>query len=205
MTHGWGAFVAPVGWRGRGLSHQGYGLRSSGKTVNLTMNAADPLVQYVVVRRDLLQAPYRWPVGALITQGVHAAVSAVWKFRDVSDDVMAYCAGGGAGGQSSAARTVARAAGAGAHCVGHGAGQKIAYTGLLQTVSPLSMKTHNIAPLYMPHMVIPCGAARHATGWRDDRWRPSGQRAALRAAGSVVKRPPQTRSARAGTPPPSPG
>ncbi|KAK4535466.1 hypothetical protein CDCA_CDCA05G1491 [Cyanidium caldarium] len=58
------------------------------------MNAADPLVQYVVVRRDLLQAPYRWPVGALIAQGVHAAVSAVWKFRDVSDDVMAYCGEG---------------------------------------------------------------------------------------------------------------
>lgn len=47
----------------------------------------DTLVQYVVVRRDLLE---QWPTGSVIAQGVHASVSAVWTFRE--DDVTKeYC------------------------------------------------------------------------------------------------------------------
>jgi peptidyl-tRNA hydrolase len=53
--------------------------------------STDPLVQYVVVRRDLLQAPFNWPTGAVIAQGVHAAVAAVWRFREQSPHVQLYC------------------------------------------------------------------------------------------------------------------
>ena len=39
-------------------------------------SADDPLVQYVVLRRDL-QETEGWPLGALVAQGSHAAVAAV--------------------------------------------------------------------------------------------------------------------------------
>ncbi|XP_006845771.2 putative peptidyl-tRNA hydrolase PTRHD1 [Amborella trichopoda] len=39
----------------------------------------DPLVQYVVLRRDLIDS---WPLGSVVTQGCHASVSAIWCFRD---------------------------------------------------------------------------------------------------------------------------
>lgn len=39
----------------------------------------DPLVQYVVLRRDLIDA---WPLGSVVTQGCHAAVAAVWAHKD---------------------------------------------------------------------------------------------------------------------------
>ncbi|XP_031373424.1 putative peptidyl-tRNA hydrolase PTRHD1 [Punica granatum] len=39
----------------------------------------DVIVQYVVLRRDLIGT---WPLGSLVTQGCHASVSAVWEHRD---------------------------------------------------------------------------------------------------------------------------
>lgn len=36
----------------------------------------DPLIQYLVLRRDL-QEKDRWPLGALVAQGAHAAVGAI--------------------------------------------------------------------------------------------------------------------------------
>ncbi len=42
-------------------------------------------MQYVVVRKDL-----KWPTGALVAQGAHACVAAVWASRDAPDTV-AYC------------------------------------------------------------------------------------------------------------------
>lgn len=48
------------------------------------------LVQYVVVRSDLCRAPHHWPTGALIAQGVHASVAAVWRHRR-DEAVVAYC------------------------------------------------------------------------------------------------------------------
>ncbi|KAJ1272643.1 hypothetical protein BS78_06G219200 [Paspalum vaginatum] len=50
--------------------------------------AADVLVQYVVLRRDLADA---WPLGSVVAQGCHAAVAAVWAHRD-HPDTAAYCA-----------------------------------------------------------------------------------------------------------------
>ncbi|TKY74633.1 putative peptidyl-tRNA hydrolase PTRHD1 [Spatholobus suberectus] len=40
---------------------------------------ADVVVQYVVLRRDLIDT---WPLGSVVTQGCHASVSAVWSNRD---------------------------------------------------------------------------------------------------------------------------
>ncbi|KAI4316213.1 hypothetical protein L6164_024212 [Bauhinia variegata] len=40
---------------------------------------ADVLVQYVVLRRDLIDT---WPLGSVVTQGCHASVSAIWSNKD---------------------------------------------------------------------------------------------------------------------------
>ncbi|KAJ8628920.1 hypothetical protein MRB53_022243 [Persea americana] len=39
----------------------------------------DALVQYVVLRRDLIDT---WPLGSVVTQGCHASVAAFWSNRD---------------------------------------------------------------------------------------------------------------------------
>ena len=39
----------------------------------------DVVVQYVVLRRDLIDS---WPLGSVVTQGCHASVAAIWSFRD---------------------------------------------------------------------------------------------------------------------------
>lgn len=48
-------------------------------------SAGDPLVQYVVVRRDL-----GWPAGSVMAQAVHASVAAVWRSRDEAG-TLRYC------------------------------------------------------------------------------------------------------------------
>lgn len=40
---------------------------------------ADVMVQYVVLRRDLIDT---WPLGSVVTQGCHASVSAVWSNKE---------------------------------------------------------------------------------------------------------------------------
>lgn len=47
--------------------------------------AAAPLVQYVVVRRDL-----GWPAGPVMAQAVHACVAATWAAR-TADETRRYC------------------------------------------------------------------------------------------------------------------
>lgn len=39
----------------------------------------DTVVQYVVLRRDLIDS---WPLGSVVTQGCHAAVAAIWSHKD---------------------------------------------------------------------------------------------------------------------------
>ncbi|MCD7448243.1 hypothetical protein HAX54_040004 [Datura stramonium] len=39
----------------------------------------DTVVQYVVLRRDLIDT---WPLGSVVTQGCHAAVAAIWSHKD---------------------------------------------------------------------------------------------------------------------------
>ncbi|CAN8067509.1 unnamed protein product [Agarophyton chilense] len=58
---------------------------------------SDPLVQYVVVRRDLLD---EWPVGSVIAQGVHASVAAIWKSRNALHTAQ-YCSPQGAADEQS--------------------------------------------------------------------------------------------------------
>lgn len=49
--------------------------------------SSDVVVQYVVLRRDLIDS---WPLGSVVTQGCHASVSAVWSHREDPDTVQ-YC------------------------------------------------------------------------------------------------------------------
>ncbi|KAL9260609.1 putative peptidyl-tRNA hydrolase PTRHD1 [Drosera capensis] len=50
----------------------------------------DVLVQYVVLRRDLIE---EWPMGSVVTQGCHAAVAAVWMSRE-DEETRQYCGDG---------------------------------------------------------------------------------------------------------------
>lgn len=47
----------------------------------------DVLVQYVVLRRDLIDT---WPLGSVVTQGCHASVSAIWSHKD-DPHTLRYC------------------------------------------------------------------------------------------------------------------
>ncbi|KAI9191389.1 hypothetical protein LWI28_011238 [Acer negundo] len=48
-------------------------------TVSSQNDNEDVLVQYVVLRRDLIDT---WPLGSVVTQGCHASVSAIWSHKD---------------------------------------------------------------------------------------------------------------------------
>lgn len=47
-------------------------------------SGAEPqiLVQYLVLRKDLSQAPFSWPTGALVAQACHAATAALHLHRE---------------------------------------------------------------------------------------------------------------------------
>ncbi|KAL9265913.1 hypothetical protein AKJ16_DCAP21928 [Drosera capensis] len=47
----------------------------------------DVLVQYVVLRRDLIE---EWPMGSVVTQGCHAAAAAAWMSKEV-EETREYC------------------------------------------------------------------------------------------------------------------
>lgn len=61
---------------------------ASSAGVEAGKEAEDVVVQYVVLRRDLVEA---WPLGSVVAQGCHAAVAALWVHRD-HPDTAAYCA-----------------------------------------------------------------------------------------------------------------
>ena len=50
----------------------------------------DGLVQFVVVRRDLLKT-MEWPVGSVMSQACHACLAVTWENKD-DPDVIAYLA-----------------------------------------------------------------------------------------------------------------
>ncbi|KAL5977893.1 hypothetical protein ACLOJK_036916 [Asimina triloba] len=54
------------------------------------LNPDDVLVQYVVLRRDLIDS---WPLGSVVTQGCHASVAAVWLSRN-DPHTVDYCSDG---------------------------------------------------------------------------------------------------------------
>ncbi|KAL8536789.1 hypothetical protein ACS0TY_012093 [Phlomoides rotata] len=47
----------------------------------------DTVVQYVVLRRDLIDT---WPLGSVVTQGCHASVAAIWAHKD-DPHTLSYC------------------------------------------------------------------------------------------------------------------
>ncbi|KZV31700.1 hypothetical protein F511_00504 [Dorcoceras hygrometricum] len=59
--------------------------RNSGKDSG--GSAAEVVVQYVVLRRDLIDS---WPLGSVVTQGCHASVAAIWAHKD-DPDTLLYC------------------------------------------------------------------------------------------------------------------
>ncbi|XP_004582695.2 putative peptidyl-tRNA hydrolase PTRHD1 [Ochotona princeps] len=50
----------------------------------MAASGAEPqvLIQYVVLRKDLSQAPLSWPAGALVAQACHAATAALHVHRE---------------------------------------------------------------------------------------------------------------------------
>ncbi|XP_006910340.1 putative peptidyl-tRNA hydrolase PTRHD1 [Pteropus alecto] len=62
--------------------------RGAGQAFQLCRKMAIPgaepqiLVQYLVLRKDLSQAPFSWPAGALVAQACHAATAALHVHRD---------------------------------------------------------------------------------------------------------------------------
>lgn len=59
----------------------------SSAAAGIDQNPSDVVVQYVVLRRDLIEI---WPLGSVVTQGCHASVAVIWENRD--DPVTAdYC------------------------------------------------------------------------------------------------------------------
>ncbi|KAJ1623023.1 peptidyl-tRNA hydrolase II domain-containing protein [Pavlovales sp. CCMP2436] len=64
------------------------------------MSDADPLFQYVVLRRDL-QEKIGWPLGSLVAQGCHASVAAIVTHLE-DEEVRAYIAVDALGGMHKA-------------------------------------------------------------------------------------------------------
>jgi len=58
----------------------------------LAWPAGGPLVQYVVLRRDLW-AELGWPLGSVVAQACHASTAALWLSREQAE-AAAYCAPG---------------------------------------------------------------------------------------------------------------
>lgn len=62
--------------------------RGAGQAFQLCRKMAIPnaepqiLVQYLVLRKDLSQAPFSWPAGAVVAQACHAATAALHVHRD---------------------------------------------------------------------------------------------------------------------------
>ena len=52
------------------------------KITNAAKPKVDPLIQTIVVRKDLSEAAMNWPIGAVMTQACHASVGAIVKFSD---------------------------------------------------------------------------------------------------------------------------
>ena len=55
-----------------------------------TKAPSDPLLQYVILRKDLW-TDMKWPLGSVVAQGCHAATAALWMSRDLPT-TLEYCA-----------------------------------------------------------------------------------------------------------------
>ncbi|XP_051136946.1 uncharacterized protein LOC127255459 [Andrographis paniculata] len=61
---------------------------TAARVTESSAEAADTVVQYVVLRRDLIDT---WPLGSVVTQGCHASVAAIWLHKN-DPDTLRYCA-----------------------------------------------------------------------------------------------------------------
>ncbi|KAL0709323.1 hypothetical protein Bca4012_016301 [Brassica carinata] len=61
------------------MSQQTSEIDASRNDENSAEKPDDVVVQYVVLRRDLIDS---WPFGSVVTQGCHASVAAIWSFKD---------------------------------------------------------------------------------------------------------------------------
>ncbi|KAH7847000.1 hypothetical protein Vadar_020635 [Vaccinium darrowii] len=52
---------------------------SAADSIAAPLPAEDVVVQYVVLRRDLIDT---WPLGSVVTQGCHASVAAIWSNKE---------------------------------------------------------------------------------------------------------------------------
>ncbi|KAJ1477670.1 peptidyl-tRNA hydrolase II domain-containing protein [Baffinella frigidus] len=50
---------------------------------------ADTMVQYVVLRKDLLKAPHNWNLGSMVAQGCHIVTKLLWELKE-EDNVVKY-------------------------------------------------------------------------------------------------------------------
>ena len=77
------ACLLPLLRTSAGLAGRAFATRrlSSALSMSGAAEPDDPLVQYIVLRRDL-QETEGWPLGALVAQGSHAAVAAVAEHWD---------------------------------------------------------------------------------------------------------------------------
>ena len=78
---------------------------SAASDTPLATDPDDPIVQYIVLRRDLWRGQ-GWPLGPIVAQGAHAAVAAVWENRG-DPEVLAYVADGALDGMHKARRCTA--------------------------------------------------------------------------------------------------
>ncbi|EKX44169.1 hypothetical protein GUITHDRAFT_39604, partial [Guillardia theta CCMP2712] len=44
--------------------------------------AEDPLVQHVILRKDLTKKPLSWPAGSMIAQACHVVSKTLWEMKD---------------------------------------------------------------------------------------------------------------------------
>lgn len=61
---------------------------SNAESANVAQGTeSDTVVQYVVLRRDLIET---WPLGSVVTQGCHASVAAIWLHKE-DPHTLDYC------------------------------------------------------------------------------------------------------------------
>ncbi|KAL2611762.1 hypothetical protein R1flu_023454 [Riccia fluitans] len=74
-------FASPMSQSANPPSLQALSLQESEPRENAEAGKDDVLVQYIVIRKDLV-LEQNWPLGSVISQGCHAAVAAIWLHKD---------------------------------------------------------------------------------------------------------------------------
>ncbi|KAG2374387.1 hypothetical protein C9374_010957 [Naegleria lovaniensis] len=66
-------------------------MSETSNTNNTTTNASTPqqdtIIQYIVIRRDLMEPPYSYAIGSIVSQGSHSSVSIISESIMAKDEV----------------------------------------------------------------------------------------------------------------------